>query len=303
MTLDRIAALALLPLVFAGPAARAQDDSRLVSHEFSTGEIVKIRGKLGVQATIAFDEAEQIENVAVGDSQKWQITPNKRANLLFVKPLEATAATNMTVVTDKRTYLFDLVASPRERPVYMFRFTYDGKRKPLPAPPAETAPAIVRTEAVAATPEPRQAASAAFQEAFAPPVVSAPDEPVAPGSFLSFAWQATGDASLLPRRVWDDGKVTYLAWISGQTVPEIFLADAAGEETAAPFRLAESTAIVQAVPSRLVLRHQDISATLSNIRVKGEAEPASTAPSDSPPAAAEEPAVPADTALPDVQVS
>ncbi len=52
------------------------------------------------------------------------MTPNKRASLLFVKPMQPTARTNMTVVTDQRTYLFDLVASPGATPVYVLRFTY-----------------------------------------------------------------------------------------------------------------------------------------------------------------------------------
>ncbi len=36
---------------------------------------------------IEFGHGERIENVAVGDSSAWQVTPNKRANLLFLKPL------------------------------------------------------------------------------------------------------------------------------------------------------------------------------------------------------------------------
>ena len=85
---------------------------------------MRIEGRLGVQASIAFAEDEHIENVAIGDSATWQITPNKRANLLFVKPLAANARTNMTVVTDKRTYLFDLVASPRNSALYVLQFRY-----------------------------------------------------------------------------------------------------------------------------------------------------------------------------------
>ena len=100
------------------------EDARLVTHMYDSDEVVHIDGKLGVQATIGFGEGEHIENVAVGDSEKWQITPNKRANLLFVKPLAANARTNMTVVTDRHTYFFDLVASPRGKPVYMLRFAY-----------------------------------------------------------------------------------------------------------------------------------------------------------------------------------
>ena len=67
--------------------------------------------RAGLQATVAFADNERIENVAIGDSNSWQVTPNKRANLLFVKPLAARARTNMTVVTDRHTYVFDLVTA------------------------------------------------------------------------------------------------------------------------------------------------------------------------------------------------
>ena len=94
--------------------------------------MVRIDGRAGVQATIVFAEDEHIENVAIGDSNSWQVTPNKRANLLFVKPLAARARTNMTVVTDRHRYFFDLVAAPAGNALYVLRFTYPDEPKPAP---------------------------------------------------------------------------------------------------------------------------------------------------------------------------
>ena len=119
----RLSLCALLLVGLSTPAL-AQDDPRLVEHVYDEARIVQINGKARVQATIRFSDSEKIENVAIGDSQLWQVTPNKRANLLFVKPLSTTANTNMTVVTNRHTYLFDLVANPRARPLYVLRFTY-----------------------------------------------------------------------------------------------------------------------------------------------------------------------------------
>jgi hypothetical protein len=51
--------------------------------------------------------------------------PQQAGQPLFVKPLTERAATNMTVVTDRHTYFFDLVASPAIRtPLYVLAFTY-----------------------------------------------------------------------------------------------------------------------------------------------------------------------------------
>ncbi len=90
MTFRRLAALGALSasLALTLPQAMAQEtDPRLVTLVYDAAKVVKIHGRPGVQATIAFAEDEKIENVAVGDSDKWQITPNKRANLLFARPL------------------------------------------------------------------------------------------------------------------------------------------------------------------------------------------------------------------------
>ena len=110
-------------------------DRRLVSRLYNADEVIQLDGQAGVQASIAFAEDEHIENVAVGDSSSWQITPNKRANLLFVKPLAARARTNMTVVTDRHTYFFDLVAGASATPLYVLRFTYPDEPKPAKVTP------------------------------------------------------------------------------------------------------------------------------------------------------------------------
>ena len=118
-----LSALAL-SLVFPLGATTAQADPRLQEVMYDELEVFRLPGRVNVQASIIFGEDETIENVAIGNSQTWQVTPNKRANILFVKPLEPRAATNLTVVTSKRTYLFDLVASPNAKPLYVLRFNY-----------------------------------------------------------------------------------------------------------------------------------------------------------------------------------
>jgi type IV secretion system protein VirB9 len=205
--------------------------------------VVKIEGRAGVQATIRFGEDEHIENVAIGDSQKWQVTPNKRANLLFVKPLEERAATNMTVVTDKHTYLFDLVASPAHRnPLYVLAFTY-------PEEPEEV------QQADAAQPEgPTAVELAAAGDPYA---VVDPAE-------LNFAWSPKGDAKLLPERIYDDGNATFMTWTAGTALPAILIKDHKGDEGPVNFAVRGDTIVVEGVPREIVLRSGEDSATLTN---------------------------------------
>lgn len=237
-------------LALAGMSAPAIADPRLAAHAYDPAEVVRVPGKLGVQATIAFGEGESIENVAVGNSQEWQITPNKRANLLFVKPLAAAARTNMTVVTDRHTYFFDLVAGPKAEPLYMLRFTYaDEEAQSGDSSSAPGAPALAQAETAIM------------------PVLEASPKPPAE---LNYAWRSRGDAALLPAKVYDDGAATYLSWSKDQAVPAILVRNAKGEEGPVNYAVHGSTIVVQTVPSQIILRTGDDSAILENMAHPGK---------------------------------
>ena len=125
--------------LLSGASAQA-GDARLVSRLFNPDEVVRLEGRPGVQATIVFGADEHIENVAIGDSNSWQITPNKRANTIFLKPLHPRAQTNLTVITDRRSYFFDLAAAPTASPVYALRFRYPEVPKAVQTAAATPAP-------------------------------------------------------------------------------------------------------------------------------------------------------------------
>ena len=222
------------------------EDPRLVAKLYDAGEVVRIEGRPSVQATIRFGDDELIENVAIGDSNAWQVTPNKRANLLFVKPLAERAATNMTVVTNAHTYFFDLVASPKvTNPLYELAFSYPKDVKPAPERKADGA---------AATTAPTEVELAAASD---PGAVIDPAE-------LNFAWAGSGDKKLLPGRIYDDGQATYLTWPAGTPVPAILIKDKTGAEGPVNFAVRGDVIVVDGVPREIVLRSGRQLATIAN---------------------------------------
>lgn len=238
----RLMAAALLLAGLALPATAQAQDNRLVTVRYDADAVVQIRGRVKVQATIRFAEDERIENVAIGDSNAWQVTPNKRANLLFIKPLAANAATNMTVVTNERTYFFDLVASNAGKPVYVLNFDY-----PEPVG-GDTAPGVQLAQ-VAGGAE----ASVAEQAEVA----------VDPAS-LNFDWKRKGDRKLLPERSYDDGESTFLVWPEGRSVPAILVfAEDGKTEGPVNFTVRGDTVVVDGVPATIVLRAGKNLATLT----------------------------------------
>jgi len=258
-------ALALMgSFALAAPVhAQGEGDARIQTLAFDEAQVFTIRGRVRVQTTIKFREDERIENVAIGDSKAWQVQPNKAQSILFVKPLEPSAATNMTVVTSKRTYLFDLVASPRNNPLYVLQFSY---------PEAEKAEEEARL-AAAAEEERREQANALEMAAATDPYA------VIDPSMLNFEWTSEGDSELLPARAYDDGEAVFLTWPAGQPIPAILVANERGELGAVNFTVRGDTVVLDDVPSQIVLRSGDDAATLTNT---GPARPRSAGAGQNP---------------------
>lgn len=229
-----ITAAALLATV-ASPAL-AQGDPRLVTREYAPDRVVRVEGRPNVQATIRFADDETIQNVAIGDSQAWQVTPSRSADILFVKPLSPRAATNMTVVTSKRVYLFDLVAGPAVRnPLYVLSFTY----------PQEEA----------AEEEAQLAQGGTGQTANEAEMAAATDDlAVIDPATLNFAWGTSGAPALLPETVYDNGEATFLAWPAGEPMPAILVKNADGLEGPVNYATRGGVIVIDAVPGEIILR-------------------------------------------------
>ena len=255
--LFRLPAIALT-LAFASSPAVAQDsgdtvqdttpaDPRLQTRVYDEGAVVTIAGKVKVQTTIRFAPDEQIQNVAIGDSNAWQVQPNQAQSILFVKPLEPSARTNLTVVTSRRIYLFDLVASPRNQPLYVMQFRYPE----LEAAAAEAALAAAEME------QREEANAIELAAARDPYAVSDP-------AMLNFAWAGEGDRELLPTRAYDDGEALFLTWPEGTSIPAILTTNEDGDEGPVNFTTRGDTIVLDIVPRELILRSGRDTATLTN---------------------------------------
>lgn len=210
-------------------AAVAADDRRIRTLSYSPDRIVQVIGRSGIQSTIEFASDERIENVAVGDSSAWQITPNRRASLLFVKPLKARSRTNMTVVTDRRTYMFDLVAGDKfSAPLYAMKFSYPNEK------PVQSATQPVQ-----------QTASAAPS---APSAVMTADR-------LHFDWNSKGNGKLLPTRIFDDGSSLYIVWGKDTPLPAILTTSEDRKEGPINYRMSGEYIVISPVPANLTLRY------------------------------------------------
>lgn len=215
--------LALLMLTAARLPEPTGADGHIQSVPYQADQVVRLQGALGWQIMLEFAPDERIENVSIGDALAWQVTPNKKARNLFLKPLVKNAATNMTVVTDKRRYAFSLETRPRAVSIpWVVRFDY-----------------------------PRE-------------LVEVIDEPPLPPALpLNFAYGITGDPSLRPSRVWDDGLMTYFEFSPDKAIPAIFAGGPGKDESMVNSSARGRVLVVQQTGARFTLRTGNQVATVT----------------------------------------
>ncbi len=81
-------------------------DSRIKTFVYNENEVFPIVLHYGYQTGIEFAKGEFIQTYSVGNNYAWQF--NIIGRTLFIKPMEENILTNMTVITNKRRYYFEL---------------------------------------------------------------------------------------------------------------------------------------------------------------------------------------------------
>ena len=103
-------------------------DPRIRDVTYNKDNVTAIDATYGTSTMIIFQENEKIETLALGDSIAWKVEPNRRGNMIFLKPVEKTAQSNLNVVTDQRVYSFILRSNtrPPSGQLYTVRFRFPG---------------------------------------------------------------------------------------------------------------------------------------------------------------------------------
>lgn len=211
----------------AGPASLPQpapptlSDPRIRYRAYSADTIYRLVGHTGYQIMVQIEPDDRVQTVAVGDASGWQITPNEARNLLFLKPLRVSSRTNMSIVTERRTYNFELSAingatAHSSEPTYVLRFQYPPT--PTPPPPAQT------------------------------------DQPVLGSGPFNRNYSFEGSELNVPAQVFDDGKVTYFRFADGAPRPAIFVEDPGAGESIVNVAYRGPYAVVDRVAAVFVLK-------------------------------------------------
>ena len=107
-------------------------DNRVKTYVYNENEVYSLMIFYGYQTSIEFAKGEEVVTISMGDSYAWKV--NSVGRRLFIKPLEDNMHTNMTIITNKRAYQFDLFSKKIEGKfdkelVYVMRFYYPEDNK------------------------------------------------------------------------------------------------------------------------------------------------------------------------------
>lgn len=227
--------LFLLFFAFLPLAAESAQQPRLLgtekkfrSYVYNPNDVYLYIGHYTYQGFIEFNAEETISTISMGDPSLWMF--EHLANRLFLKPVgEDNSETNMTVITNKRIYHFELMAKEAKGIndkdlIFVAKFMYpDDKDKNI----------------------------VEF------PKVDKSDEPdMHDLTIYNFNYQYTGDPSIAPLKVFDNGEFTYFQFAKKSAeIPAMFTVDAAGFESLVNFRSAGQYIIVERVAPQFTLRN------------------------------------------------
>lgn len=224
-------------------------DPRVRVVDYNPLNVVKLATFYGVSTHVQFGNGETIMDVAVGDDQAWKVVP--RGNHLFIKPQATQADTNVTVVTDKRTYQFALVVQPRPmkdstawaNPNLIFSLTFR-----YPDEEAAKAAANAKKEAVKSRlGEIKGKLSDAKKEG------------------QNFDYWVAGSEEISPTAARDDGRFIYLTFSNNRDMPAVYSVDAKGNEALINTNVIDgNTIVIQRLVAHLMLRKGNAVASVIN---------------------------------------
>ncbi|GAB4393791.1 MAG: P-type conjugative transfer protein VirB9 [Gammaproteobacteria bacterium] len=215
-------------------------DKHIKIINYDQNQVVKLKCAHLIATSIQFDSEEKIVGIYIGDQVAWTYAINQqKPNILFIKPTISDSDTNMTVLTNKRNYHFRLIATGQNTPnasvTYDVRFYY----------PQDIQHKI-------------NAALNAKHE------ISMKELLHANSHAINWHYSYHGSKFLLPAKIFDDGKWTYVKFSPRQAQPAIYAVDDDNSVTLINYHQLKDYIVIQRLAKQFILRNGKQSVCLFN---------------------------------------
>ena len=235
-------------------------DTRIKTFIYNPNEIFQVKFMVGYQSMIELQKDEDVELITFGDATPWNVRTLGRR--IFLKATEPGLKTNMTIITDKRTYLLEIMSNGDdddndERITYILRFFYPDINVDIP-PTATKLAKIALNKRIAA---------------------NSRSAPVVAGGVLAdsgvlntnYTYASKGKIdNLMPLMVFDNGKKTYFKFQNNNILP--IISAVAGDYQEVPLRVRKSGeyVYVDTVEKQLTVRQGENIVCLFNEQQRGQ---------------------------------
>lgn len=205
--------------------AAAPVDPRIVYYTYSQDRVFPIYTALGESILLQFEKDERIKTdsdestlLGMGDAKAWSVSV--RGNGVTMKPIGDFPGTNLLIVTNKRTYAFEITVTPDGRkPTYIIRFKYPD------------------TEAKEKEERRQQALNSvkeAKNRALLKASIYAKNSPIFNANYnwvgMSPKMTSRTVTLLKPTAAWDDGRFTHLQYDNAVSLPNFYKVNSDGTE-------------------------------------------------------------------------
>jgi type IV secretion system protein VirB9 len=250
-----IAFAAILCVGVAGAAQTPQPgptDHRVRYVDYDANQVYQVTGFFGYHVTIMFAAGEKVLTASAGYADGWDIA--LFGGFVTLKPKARSPDTSLVVMTDRRTYVFDLRAKepPQGRvtsqyatdndQIFLLRFRYPEDER------AAAAVAKANDDAARLAAERAAAEDKARLEAFAlqPAVVNTKPR------YTNYFYE--GEEAIAPYEAWDDGTFTYFRFYAQSDLPTPFIVNEDGTESTANKHFEKDVMVVERTARQIILR-------------------------------------------------
>lgn len=228
---------------------RGVSDSRVRTVNYVADQVYRLEGYVGYAIHIELQAGEEYRGMGAGDIDA--ISVDARDRDVFIKPRVLSAATNLTLLTNRRRYQFQYSASDRQPDplvddvIYSLRFVYPE-------------PAVSEANVAERALEDRQHVSSRA---------------------MNFDYWYCGHPALRPIAAWDDGVQTRIRFSPRSEMPALFVKNQDDTESLLNFSVDDSNGdvVVHRIAPALILRRGRVTGCIVNRAYAGSGERLPTA--------------------------
>lgn len=174
------------------------DDARVQIFDYNPDTVYKVKTKLGYSSLIQLEDGEEVDEnsgLGMGDAKAWSLAV--KGKNIFFKPIAENADTNIVLVTNRRSYAFQLSTTQDNTSTYIARFKYpEESRQSNPVKLMPNYLSVVGTDEN--------------------------NNDILIDADINTNYIYRGEAVLKPTNAWDNGRFTYLKFAHAGDMPTVY---------------------------------------------------------------------------------